>query len=152
VDGGAPGLAARPLETMAALPVCDLRLEATPAVLLGEEGRGVRLVLRALGALRPGAAGAACGLAARALETTVRHTLTRRQYGRPLAGFQATKMAIADMHAIEAARRLRSTPPGWPTEGRKRPPGSRPRRASSPPRPPAAWSTAPCSFTAPSAS
>jgi acyl-CoA dehydrogenase len=107
VDGGAPGLAARPLETMAALPVSELRLDATPAVLLGEEGRGVRLVLRALEALRPGAAGAACGLAARALETTVRHALTRRQYGRPLAGFQATKMALADMHAeIEAARRL----------------------------------------------
>jgi acyl-CoA dehydrogenase len=107
VDGGAPGLAARPLETMAALPVAELRLDATPAVLLGEEGLGLPLVHRALEALRPGAAGAACGLAARALETTVRHALTRRQYGRPLAGFQATKMALADMHAeLEAARRL----------------------------------------------
>jgi acyl-CoA dehydrogenase len=107
VDGGAPGLDVRSLETMAALPVSELRLDATPAVLLGEEGRGVRLVNRALEALRPGAAGAACGLAARALEATVRHALTRRQYGRPLAGFQATKMALADMHAeLEAARRL----------------------------------------------
>jgi len=107
VDAGAPGLEARPLETMAALPVQDLRLDATPAVLLGEEGQGVRLVQRAVEALRPGAAGAACGLAARALETTVRHALTRRQYGRTLATFQATKMALADMHAeLEAARRL----------------------------------------------
>jgi acyl-CoA dehydrogenase len=107
VDGGAPGLAALPLETMAALPVSELRLDAAPAVLLGEEGHGVRLVLRALEALRPGAAGAACGLAARALETAVRHALTRRQFGRPLAGFQATKMALADMHAeLQAARRL----------------------------------------------
>jgi acyl-CoA dehydrogenase len=107
VDGGAPGCAARPLETMAAVPVCELRLDATPAVLLGEEGRGLRLVQRALEALRPGAAGAACGLAARALETTLRHALTRRQFGRPLAGFQATRMALADMHAeLEAARRL----------------------------------------------
>jgi len=107
VDGGAPGLAALPFETMAALPVCELRLDAAPAVLLGEEGRGLRLVLRAFEALRPAAAGAACGLAARALETAVRHTLTRRQFGRPLAGFQATKMALADMHAeLEAARRL----------------------------------------------
>ena len=107
VDGGAPGLAARPLETMAALPACDLRLDATPAVLLGEEGGGLRLVARALEVLRPGAAGAACGLAARALETAVRHAQTRRQFGRPLAGFQATQMALADMHAeLEAARRL----------------------------------------------
>ena len=107
VDGGAPGLAARPLETMAALPAYDLRLDATPAVLLGEEGGGLRLVLRALEVLRPGAAGAACGLAARALETAVRHAQTRRQFGRPLAGFQATQMALADMHSeLEAARRL----------------------------------------------
>jgi acyl-CoA dehydrogenase len=107
VDAGAPGLEVRPLETMTGLPVQDLRLDATPAVLLGEQGQGVRLVQRAVEALRPGAAGAACGLAARALETTVRHALTRRQYGRTLAGFQATKMALADMHAeIEAARRL----------------------------------------------
>jgi acyl-CoA dehydrogenase len=107
VDGGAPGLDVRALETMAALPVQDLRLDATPAVLLGEEGQGVELVQRAREALRPGAAGAACGLAARALDAAVRHALTRRQYGRPLAGFQATKMALADMHAeLGAARRL----------------------------------------------
>jgi acyl-CoA dehydrogenase len=107
VDAGAPGLEVRPLETMAALPVQDLRLDATPAVLLGEEGQGVRLVARAVEALRPGAAGAACGLAARALDTAVRHAVTRRQYGRTLASFQATKMALADMHAeLEAARRL----------------------------------------------
>lgn len=107
VDAGAPGLVTRRVEAMAALPVCELHLDATPAVLLGEEGRGLRLVRRAHEALRPGAAGAACGLAARALETTARHALTRRQFGRPLAGFQATKMALADMQAeLEAARRL----------------------------------------------
>jgi len=107
VDGAAPGLVARPLETIAALPVCELRLEKTPAVLLGEEGQGLPLVRHALEALRPGAAGAACGLAARALEAAARHALTRRQFGRPLASFQATKLALADMHAeLEAARRL----------------------------------------------
>lgn len=107
VDGGAPGIAARPVETMAALPTCELRLEASPAVLLGEEGAGLLLVMQAVEALRPGAAGAACGLAARALDETVRHVLTRRQFGRPLAAFQATKMSLGDMHAeLEAARRL----------------------------------------------
>jgi acyl-CoA dehydrogenase len=113
VDGGAPGLVARPLETMAALPVCELRLDATPAVRLGEEGQGVRLVRRALEALRPGAAGAACGLAARALEAAVRHALTRRQFGRPLAAFQATKMALADMHAELAAARGLARRAAW---------------------------------------
>jgi acyl-CoA dehydrogenase len=107
VDGGAPGLAARPLETMAALPVSELRLDATPAVRLGEEGRGLALALRALEVLRPGAAGAACGLAGRALEAAAHHALGRRQFGRPLASFQATRMALGDMHAeLAAARRL----------------------------------------------
>jgi acyl-CoA dehydrogenase len=106
-DGEAPGVTVRPLDAMATLPVGEVQLDGTPAVLLGEEGRGVRLVTRALVTFRPGAAGAACGLAARALEETVRHALTRRQFGRPLAGFQATRMALADMHAeLEAARGL----------------------------------------------
>jgi acyl-CoA dehydrogenase len=107
VDGGAPGLACRSLETIAALPVCELRLNAAPAVRLGEEGRGLGLALRALEVLRPGAAGAACGLAARAVEVAVHHALGRRQFGRPLASLQAVKMALADMHAeLAAARQL----------------------------------------------
>jgi len=113
VDGGAPGLATRPLEAIAALPLCELRLDAVPAVLLGEAGGGLRLVQRALETLRPGAAGAACGLAARALEEAVRHALTRRQYGRPLAGFQATKMSLADMHAELAAARCLARHAAW---------------------------------------
>jgi acyl-CoA dehydrogenase len=37
----------------------------------------------------------------------VHHSLARRQFGQPLAAFQATKMTLADTHAeIEAARRL----------------------------------------------
>jgi len=107
VDGGAPGLARRSIETTAALPVVELRLDGVPAVLMGEEGRGVRPLQRALEYLRPGAAGAACGLAARALDEALHHALTRRQFGRPLAGFQATRLLLADMHAqLEAARRL----------------------------------------------
>jgi len=107
VDGGAPGLARRPIEAVAALPVVELRLDGVPAVLLGDEGRGVRPLQRAYEQLRPGAAGAACGLAARALDEALRHSLTRRQFGRPLAGFQATRLLLAELHAqLEAARRL----------------------------------------------
>lgn len=106
-DGDAPGLAQRPVETTAALPVVELRLAAVPAVLLGAEGRGLRPLLQCLAYLRPGAAGAACGLAARALDEALRHSLTRRQFGRPLAAFQATRLLLAQLHAeLEAARRL----------------------------------------------
>jgi len=74
---------------------------------LGDEGAGRRLARQVLEALRPGAAGAACGLAARALDETLRHVLARRQFGRPLADFQSVRLELAAMHAnLEAARRL----------------------------------------------
>jgi len=107
VDGEADGLAVQPIEAIAALPVGELRLSGASAVRLGKGKRVLREVARSFEALRPGAAGAACGLALRALDEAVRHTLARRQFGRPLAGFQATKMTLADMHSeIEAARSL----------------------------------------------
>jgi acyl-CoA dehydrogenase len=107
VDGEAPGLTVYPIEATAALPVGELRLSGAPAVRLGEGDHVLSLVERSFDALRPGAAGAACGLAARALDEALHHTLARRQFGQPLAAFQATRMTLAEMHAeIEAARRL----------------------------------------------
>ncbi len=45
------------------------------------------------------------GAAARALELTVQYTLTRVQFGRPLASFQALKHRMADLHVlVETAR------------------------------------------------
>jgi acyl-CoA dehydrogenase len=50
---------------------------------------------------------AACGLALRALDEAVRHAMARRQFGKPLAEFQATQIALADMHVdLEGARLL----------------------------------------------
>jgi alkylation response protein AidB-like acyl-CoA dehydrogenase len=107
VDGEADGVAVQPIEAIAALPVGELRLNGASAVRLGAGTRALRQVSRSFEALRPGAAGAACGLAARALDEAVRHGLARRQFGQALAGFQATKMTIADMYSeIEAARCL----------------------------------------------
>jgi acyl-CoA dehydrogenase len=107
VDGEAPGLTVHPIEAMAALAVGELRMSGVPGARLGEGGHALRLVDRSFETLRPGAAGAACGLGARAFDEAVHHTLARRQFGQPLAAFQATKMTLADMHAeIEAARRL----------------------------------------------
>jgi acyl-CoA dehydrogenase len=107
VDEGSPGLTVRPIEAIAALPVGELRLDGTSAVRLGGGDRALPQIDRSLAALRPGAAGAACGLATRAVDEAVRHVLARRQFGQPLAAFQATQMTLARMHAeTEAARRL----------------------------------------------
>ncbi|ABP55063.1 acyl-CoA dehydrogenase family protein [Salinispora tropica] len=47
------------------------------------------------------------GAAARALELTVAHALTRVQFGRPIGGFQAIAHRLADLHVVvESARSL----------------------------------------------
>ena len=107
VDAGAPGLSTRPLDPMAPHPLGDMRFEGVPAVLLGEENAGYKLALATLDVFRPGVGAAACGLAARAQDEALRFTLARRQFGKPLADHQATRMALADMHVeLEAARLL----------------------------------------------
>jgi acyl-CoA dehydrogenase len=107
VDAESPGIAIKPLEAMAPHPLGEVRFEATPALLIGPEGDGYRLALSTLDTFRPGVGAAACGLAARALEEALRWAQSRRQFGRALATFQATQMAIAEMHVeLEASRLL----------------------------------------------
>jgi acyl-CoA dehydrogenase len=107
VDAEAPGIAVKPLETMAPHPLGEVRFEGTPALLLGGEGKGYGLALATLDTFRPSVGAAACGLAARALDEAVRWAQARRQFGRPLADFQAIQMALADMQVdLDAARLL----------------------------------------------
>jgi acyl-CoA dehydrogenase len=107
VDAEAPGIAVKPLEAMAPHALGELRFDATPAVLLGEEGSGYGMALSCLEVFRPSVGAAACGLAARALDEALRWSLARRQFGRPLAHLQATRMALAEMHVdLQAARLL----------------------------------------------
>jgi acyl-CoA dehydrogenase len=113
VDAEAPGLTVKALEPMAARPLGEVRFAATPAVLVGEEGRGYGLAQSVLDTFRPGAGAAACGLAARALEEAVRFALVRRQFGQPLAETQAIQMALAEMHAELAAARLLVRHAAW---------------------------------------
>jgi acyl-CoA dehydrogenase len=107
VDAEAPGISVKPLEPMAPHPLGEVRFQETPALLLGEEGKGYRLALATLDTFRPSVGAAACGLAARAFDEAVRWVQVRRQFGRPLAEFQAIQMALAEMHAeLEGARLL----------------------------------------------
>jgi acyl-CoA dehydrogenase len=107
VDAEAPNLSIKPLEPIAPHPLGEVHLDGVPAVLLGEEGRGMALALATLDTFRPSVGAAACGLAARAFDEAVRHAQARRQFGKTLAEFQATQMAIAEMHVdLEGARLL----------------------------------------------
>ncbi len=106
VDAEAPGLTVTTLESMAARPLGEVRFAATPAVLIGDLGRGHGVAQSALDTFRPGTGAAACGLAARALDEAVRHALVRRQFGQPLAEMPSIQMALAGMFAELAAARL----------------------------------------------
>jgi alkylation response protein AidB-like acyl-CoA dehydrogenase len=74
---------------------------------LGDEGEGFKVAMRVLDHSRPGIAAQALGLAEGAFDLARRYALTRRQFGKPIAEFQAIQFMLADMATqIEAARVL----------------------------------------------
>jgi alkylation response protein AidB-like acyl-CoA dehydrogenase len=75
--------------------------------LLGERGKGFHIALATLDGGRIGIASQALGIARAAMEDTVAYAKERRQFGRPIAEFQANQWKIADMATrIHAARLL----------------------------------------------
>ena len=75
--------------------------------LLGAEGQGFVNALEVLDAGRIGIAALSVGLAQGAFEAARRYAAERRQFGQPIASFQAIQWKIADMATrIEAARLL----------------------------------------------
>jgi acyl-CoA dehydrogenase len=63
--------------------------------------------------LRPTVAGAACGMASRALAEARAHAATRRQFGAPLADLQLVQARLADMAVELAAARLLTYRAAW---------------------------------------
>jgi alkylation response protein AidB-like acyl-CoA dehydrogenase len=83
----------------------DCRLPAE--ALLGEEGQGFINTLQVLDAGRIGIAALSVGLAQGAYEAARRYAKERRQFGQPIAAFQAIQWKLADNATrIEAARLL----------------------------------------------
>lgn len=75
--------------------------------LLGPRGEGFKVALSTLDGGRIGIAAQAVGIARAALEESVAYAKQRRQFGRPIAEFQAIQWKVADMATrIEAARLL----------------------------------------------
>jgi alkylation response protein AidB-like acyl-CoA dehydrogenase len=74
---------------------------------LGEEGRGLKVALSALGAGRISIAASCVGLARAALEHATRYATQRSQFGRPIADQEMIQAMLADAAvAVEAARLL----------------------------------------------
>jgi alkylation response protein AidB-like acyl-CoA dehydrogenase len=75
--------------------------------LLGEEGAGFRYSMQSLDYGRMGIAAQALGIARAACDASVAYARERRQFGRPIADFQAIQHKLADMAArIYGARAL----------------------------------------------
>lgn len=75
--------------------------------LLGREGEGFRIALATLDGGRIGIAAQALGIAQGCLEESLGHAAQRRQFGQPIAGFQAIQWMLADMATeLDAARLL----------------------------------------------
>ncbi|HJL20409.1 MAG TPA: acyl-CoA dehydrogenase family protein [Sandaracinaceae bacterium LLY-WYZ-13_1] len=110
VPASAEGLETTPTRVLGGHPIGELHLDGVrvPATdRLGEEGDGMRVALGTLHRFRPTVGAAAVGFGQRALDETLRHTRSRRQFGKPLAEQQAVQLALADMACeLEAARLL----------------------------------------------
>lgn len=75
--------------------------------LLGKEGEGFKIAMATLDGGRIGIASQALGIAAGALDETVKYLKERQQFGRPLAKFQGLQWMVADLATeIDAARLL----------------------------------------------
>jgi alkylation response protein AidB-like acyl-CoA dehydrogenase len=85
------------------LEACEVPVENR----LGAEGEGFEIGLKLLEGGRAGIAAQAVGIAQACLEEAVAYAKGRRQFGRPIASFQAIQHQIADMATqVEAARLL----------------------------------------------
>ena len=75
--------------------------------LLGKEGRGFGIAMKALDGGRIGIAAQALGLAQGALDNVVAYVKERKQFGKPLSKLQNTQFTLADMETrVQAARLL----------------------------------------------
>ena len=81
----------------------DCRVPA--ANILGEVGKGYKIAIETLNEGRIGIAAQLLGLATGAWTHAVKYSQERRQFGRPIAEFQAVQFALAEMATdIEASR------------------------------------------------
>jgi len=113
VEHGAPGMSAGKKENKLGMRASDTSevifqdCRVPEAQLLGQEGQGFINTLQVLDAGRIGIAALSVGLAQGAFEAARAYAKERRQFGQPIAGFQAIQWKLADNATrIEAARLL----------------------------------------------
>ena len=111
IDADTRGLAVtRTIDVMAPHPLGTIAFSGCRVPMdrvIGEPGKGMRVALGTLDLFRTTVGAAALGFARRALDEALAYVRERRAFGQPLADFQLTQAAIADMAtAIDAAALL----------------------------------------------
>lgn len=105
VPKDAPGFSlVREIDLIAPHPIGEIELRELRLPgrnRLGEEGDGLKIALSTLDIFRPSVGAAALGLMRRALDETLSHTQSRRQFGIPLIEQQGVAWMLAEM-ATEA--------------------------------------------------
>ena len=85
----------------------EISFDRAPAQLLGQRGKGRENALSLLDRGRIGIAALAVGIARAARDTAAAYALRRKQFGRPIADFQAVQWMLADSAAdLDAAELL----------------------------------------------
>jgi butyryl-CoA dehydrogenase len=84
----------------------DLDVEAGDAQVLGQVDQGFELAMWALQGGRVAIAAQALGVGEAALDAAIAHAKARRQFGRPIADFQAVQWMLADSATELAAARM----------------------------------------------
>jgi alkylation response protein AidB-like acyl-CoA dehydrogenase len=113
VERGFPGFEVGKKEDklgIRASSTCELIFEGCPVPkdnVLGEVGKGYKIAIETLNEGRIGIGAQMVGVAQGAFECALQYSTERRQFGKPIAEFQAVQFLLAEMATeIEAARLL----------------------------------------------
>ncbi len=91
-------------------PTCDIILEDVrvhKSDLLGELDKGFSNAMKTLDGGRLGVAAMSCGIGQACLDESIKYSKERKQFGQPIANFQAISFMIADMATeLQAAKEL----------------------------------------------
>ena len=117
VDANTPGLdASEHIEVMAPHPLATLKFDdcRVPATaMLGEVNGGFKLAMQTLDIFRASVAGAALGMARRALAEAVSYAKARPMFGQRLSDFQLTQAKLGEMAALIDAGALLTYRAAW---------------------------------------
>ena len=117
VDAASPGLdCSEHITVMSPHPLATLQLtdcRVPPQAQLGALNGGFKLAMQTLDIFRASVAGAALGMARRALAEAVQYARQRQMFGQTLADFQLTQAKLGEMAALVDAGALLTYRAAW---------------------------------------